>query len=91
METTAAATAVAQDSALLLARRACYRFVALALADPRTGIWNELANPVAQALVTQPRRPPGRSGFDARPLGLGNCCLGQPASCSRGFRERRSN
>jgi TorA maturation chaperone TorD len=73
-----AAAAVAQDPALLLARRACYRFAALALADPRTGIWNELANPVAQALVTQAAEIlRDEAAADARPLGLGEMPLSQ--------------
>src|SRR5262245_28533608 len=41
------------DPALLLARRACYRLVALALADPRTGTWDELADEATQDLVAQ--------------------------------------
>jgi TorA maturation chaperone TorD len=39
------------DLALLWARRACYRLVGLALADPRAGTWNELADPTSQQLA----------------------------------------
>ena len=46
-------TLFAHDPAVLLARRACWRFSAMALADPRTGVWNELANPATADLVTQ--------------------------------------
>ena len=41
-------THTATEPALLLARRACYRFVALALADPRTGTYCELADPTTR-------------------------------------------
>jgi TorA maturation chaperone TorD len=41
------------DLALLLARRACYRLVALALADPRTGTWEELAEAATQQVATE--------------------------------------
>lgn len=81
MKTTAAA--VAQDPALLLARRACYRFAALALADPRTGVWNELADPATQALVTAAAEIiRDEDAAVARPLGLGELPLAQldPAS-----------
>ena len=46
-------THTATEPALLLARRACYRFVALALADPRTGTYCELADPTTRELITQ--------------------------------------
>ena len=44
---------VAADPALLLARRACYRLVGLALADPRTGTFHELADPATRNLATK--------------------------------------
>ena len=66
------ASAVAHDPAVLLARRACYRFVALALADPRTGAWSELADPETQSLVTQAAEIlQNEDAAVARPLGLG--------------------
>jgi TorA maturation chaperone TorD len=43
----------AHDSAVLLARRVCYRFVGLALADPQTGVWEELADRETHVLVSQ--------------------------------------
>lgn len=62
----------AYDPAVLLARRACYRFVALALADPRTGVWNELADPVTRDLVTQAAEIlREEDAAVARPLALG--------------------
>jgi len=68
--------ALAQDPAVLLARRACYRFVALALADPQTGVWNELADPQTQALVTQAAEIlRDEDAAVARPLGLGELPL----------------
>jgi TorA maturation chaperone TorD len=39
------------DPAILLARRLCYRFAALALADPQTGGWQELSDPETRAIV----------------------------------------
>ena len=66
------AVALAQDPAVLLARRACYRFVALALADPQTGIWSELADTETQALVIQAAAIlRDEDAAVARPLGLG--------------------
>jgi TorA maturation chaperone TorD len=44
---------VASDPALLVARRLCYRVLAVALADPRTGVWKDLANPATAELVSQ--------------------------------------
>jgi len=44
---------IAADPALLMSRRACYRFLALALADPHTGTWSELADPESRKLVSQ--------------------------------------
>lgn len=62
----------APDPAVLLARRACYRFVALALADPRTGVWNELTDPVTRDLVTQAAEIlREEDAAVARPLALG--------------------
>lgn len=46
-------TSVLPDPAVLLARRACYRLVALALADPQTGTYRELASPATRQLATQ--------------------------------------
>jgi len=60
------------DPALLLARRACYRVVALALADPRTGTWSELSDPLAQDLVSQAAEIlRDEDAAVARPLALG--------------------
>jgi TorA maturation chaperone TorD len=39
------------DPALLIARRACYRLAALALADPQTGTWEELTDPATAKLA----------------------------------------
>ncbi len=39
------------DAALNQARQALYRFAALALADPRTGSWSELADPRCQQVA----------------------------------------
>lgn len=76
-------TVTSQEPALLLARRACYRFAALALADPRTGVFGELADRETQALVTAAAeivRDEDRAA--ARPLGLGELPLAylDPAS-----------
>jgi TorA maturation chaperone TorD len=63
---------VAADPILLLARRACYRLVALALADPRSGTWNELADPATQDLVAQAAAIlRDEDAAVARPLALG--------------------
>jgi TorA maturation chaperone TorD len=63
---------IASDSALLLARRACYRFVALALADPRAGTYCELTDPLTRELVTQAADIlRNESAAAARPLALG--------------------
>jgi TorA maturation chaperone TorD len=60
------------QAALLLARRACYRFVGLALADPRTDNWRELANPATQAVVRQAAEILRSEDLAAaRPLGMG--------------------
>ena len=68
--------ATIQDPALLLARRACYRFVALALADPRTGSWNALSDPQTKALVAQAAEViRDEDAAVARPLGLGELPL----------------
>jgi TorA maturation chaperone TorD len=48
-----AAQNIVADPVLLLARRASYRFAALALSDPQTGSWRELADPVSQAVIAQ--------------------------------------
>jgi TorA maturation chaperone TorD len=70
--------ATIHDPALLLARRACYRFAALALADPRTGSWNALSDPETQALVTQAAEViRNEDAAVARPLGLGELPLAQ--------------
>ena len=66
------ATLVAHDPAVLLARRACWRFSAMALADPRTGVWNELADPATADLVTQAAEIiRDEDAAVARPLALG--------------------
>jgi TorA maturation chaperone TorD len=63
---------VATDPALLLARRTCYRFLALALADPRTGTFSELADPATRELVTQAAEIlRDEDAAVARPLALG--------------------
>jgi len=68
----ASTTNTAPDAAVLLARRTCYRFAALALADPRTGVWNELAAPTARVLVTQAADIlRDEDAAVARPLALG--------------------
>jgi TorA maturation chaperone TorD len=75
-ETTTAVTA--QEPALLLARRACYRFAALALADPRTGSFSDLANQQTQSLVIQAAEIIREEDTAvARPLGLGELPLAQ--------------
>ena len=67
-----ATTNTASDPAVLLARRACYRFVALSLADPMTGVWNELADPTTRALLTQATEIlRDEDAAVARPLALG--------------------
>jgi TorA maturation chaperone TorD len=70
METLVIPTAA--DPTLLLARRACYRFVALALADPRTGTFSELADPATRDLVAQAAEILREEDTAvARPLALG--------------------
>lgn len=70
MQTDTAATI--SDPALLHARRACYRLAALALADPRSGTWHELADPAAQDLVSQAAEIlREEDAAVARPLALG--------------------
>ena len=65
-------THTATEPALLLARRACYRFVALALADPRTGTYCELADPTTRELITQAAEIlRDEDAAVARPLALG--------------------
>jgi len=60
------------DPALLMARRACYRLVALALADPRTGTWDELADQATQDLVAKAAEIlRDEDAAVARPMGLG--------------------
>jgi TorA maturation chaperone TorD len=71
-------THTAADLALLLARRTCYRFVALALADPRTGTYCELADPVTRDLITQAAEILRHEGAAAaRPLALGELPLAE--------------
>lgn len=68
--------ATIQDPALLLARRACYRFAALALADPRTGSWDSLSDPQTQALAAQAAEViRDEEAAVAGPLGLGELPL----------------
>jgi TorA maturation chaperone TorD len=63
---------LASDPALWLARRTCYRFVALALADPRSGTYGELANPATHDLVAQAAEIlKGEDAAVARPLAPG--------------------
>src|SRR5262245_25659161 len=63
---------IATETAVLLARRACYRLAALALADPRTGTWNELADPATQDLARQAAEIlRDEDSAVARPLALG--------------------
>lgn len=70
METVTASTA--SDPAVLLARRACYRLVALALADPRTGAYGELSDPATRELLAQATELlRGEDAAVARPLALG--------------------
>lgn len=65
-------TSVMADPALLLARRACYRLVALALADPHTGTFCELGDPATRELVTQAAELlRGENSAVARPLARG--------------------
>jgi TorA maturation chaperone TorD len=65
-------SAIASDSALLIARRACYRLAALALADPRTDAWRELADPTTADLVAQAAEIlREEDAAVARPLALG--------------------
>jgi TorA maturation chaperone TorD len=65
-------TLSARDPAVLLARRVCYRFVGLALADPQTGTWGELSDPKTASLVTQAAAILREvDAAVARPLGLG--------------------
>lgn len=60
------------DPALLLARRACYRLVAAALADPQTGTWSELADQATQTLVSEAAEIlREEDAAVARPLALG--------------------
>lgn len=60
------------DPALLIARRVCYRFVALALADPRTGTYAELAAPLTRDLLTEAAEIlREEDAAVARPLALG--------------------
>lgn len=64
------------DSTLNMARRACYRYAALALADPRSGSWHELADARSQQLVAAAaalmREEPSAT---AEPLALGELPL----------------
>jgi TorA maturation chaperone TorD len=76
METTT--TSAATDPALLLARRTCYRFAALTLADPRAGTFNELAAPPTRELVTQAAEVlRDEDAAVARPLALGELPLAE--------------
>lgn len=61
-----------------MARRACFRFVALALADPRTGVWNSLANPATALLIIQAAEIiRAEDAAVARPLALGEFPLAE--------------
>jgi TorA maturation chaperone TorD len=63
---------ITADPTLLHARRACYRLVALALADPQTGSWNELADPTTRDLALQAAEIlRDEDAAVARPLALG--------------------
>ncbi len=60
------------DLPLGLARQSLYRFAALALADPRYGTWQQLADPtIAAAAAEAAALLRGEPAAEARPLGLG--------------------
>src|SRR5512145_984615 len=76
METTTTLTSA--DPALLLARRACYRLVALALADPQTGTFAELADPATRAIAAEAAQIVRDEGAAvARPPALGEMPLAE--------------
>jgi TorA maturation chaperone TorD len=63
---------IANDPAVLLARRVCYRLMALALADPKTGTFAELADPETRALARHAAELlRDEDAAVARPLALG--------------------
>jgi TorA maturation chaperone TorD len=60
------------DHASLLARRICFRFIAAALADPRSGVWDELTDPATADLVAAAAEILREDNASvARPLALG--------------------
>jgi TorA maturation chaperone TorD len=63
---------IAADPVVLVARRTCYRFVALALADPRNDTFSQLAHPETQRLVSEAAEIlREEDAAVARPLALG--------------------
>jgi TorA maturation chaperone TorD len=63
---------ITSDPVLLIARRACYRFVALALADPQIGTGTELTEVATFELITQATEILREEDTAvARPLALG--------------------
>jgi TorA maturation chaperone TorD len=65
-------TNIAADPALLLARRVCYRLMALALADPRSGTFAELSDPATRSLASHAAELlRDEDAAVARPLAMG--------------------
>jgi TorA maturation chaperone TorD len=65
-------TPIEADPVLLLARRTCYRFVALALADPRYGTFDQLIQSELRELVAEAAQiVREEEAAVARPLALG--------------------
>jgi TorA maturation chaperone TorD len=63
---------VGTDPVLLVARRTCYRFLALALADPRYGTFRQLAHAETRQLVSEAAEIiRGEDAAVGRPLGCG--------------------